>query len=42
VLRFGMSRVESTMDINMLLDENRKIVDKTAKRLFGVIDPSGA
>jgi len=39
VLRFGMSRVESTMDINMLLDENRKIVDKIAKRLFGVIDP---
>jgi len=39
VLRFGMSRVESTMDINMLLDENRKIIDKTAKRLFGVIDP---
>ena len=39
VLRFGMSRVESTMDINMLLDENRKIIDKTAKRLFGVIGP---
>ncbi|MGB9732436.1 MAG: glutamate--tRNA ligase [Candidatus Micrarchaeia archaeon] len=39
VLRFGMSRAESYMDINMLLDENRKIIDSSAKRLFAVLEP---
>mgnify|MGYP001626325300 CR=1 FL=1 len=39
VLRFGMSRVESYMSIDMLLDENRKIIDNYSKRLFAVVDP---
>jgi glutamyl-tRNA synthetase len=39
VLRFGMSRAESNMEISMLLDENRKIIDSSAKRLFAVIEP---
>ncbi len=41
VLRFGMSRAESNMEIGMLLDENRKIIDSSAKRLFAVVDPVG-
>ncbi|MDE1850743.1 MAG: glutamate--tRNA ligase [Candidatus Micrarchaeota archaeon] len=39
VLRSGMSKTDGKMDISMLLDENRKAVDKIAKRLFFVEDP---
>jgi len=39
VLRSGMSKTDGKIDISMLLDENRKAVDKTAKRLFFVEDP---
>lgn len=39
VLRFGMSKTNSEVDISMLLDENRKIVDKTSKHLFFIQDP---
>jgi glutamyl-tRNA synthetase len=38
-LRSGMSRVRSTMDISLLLSENKKVVDGTAKRLFYVDNP---
>ncbi len=40
VLRFGMSKVESYMNMDILLAENRKIIDKNAKRLFFVSDPA--
>ena len=39
VLRFGMSRVSSTVDISLLLSENKKDMDGTAKRLFYVDNP---
>jgi glutamyl-tRNA synthetase len=39
VLRFGMSRADSVVDISMLLDENKKLVDPTAKRLYFVDNP---
>ena len=39
VLRFGMSKVNSVVDISMLLDENKKLVDPEAKRLYYVEDP---
>ncbi|MGC8537591.1 MAG: glutamate--tRNA ligase [Candidatus Micrarchaeia archaeon] len=39
VLRFGMSRVSSTVDISLLLSENKKDIDSTAKRLFYVDNP---
>jgi glutamyl-tRNA synthetase len=39
VLRFGMSKVESYMNTDILLAENRKVIDKTAKRLFFVSEP---
>ncbi|MDE1761845.1 MAG: glutamate--tRNA ligase [Candidatus Micrarchaeota archaeon] len=39
VMRFGMSKVNSIVDISMLIDENRRIVDKTAKHLFFVEEP---
>ncbi|MDE1869515.1 MAG: glutamate--tRNA ligase [Candidatus Micrarchaeota archaeon] len=39
VLRFGMSKTNSEVDISMLLDENRKIIDKSSKRLFFVQNP---
>ena len=39
VLRFGMSRVDSTVDISMLLDENKKLIDPEAKRLYYVENP---
>lgn len=39
VLRQGMSKVDSTMRLSMLLDENKKIVDPIAKRLFFVTEP---
>ncbi len=38
-LRFGMSKAESVMDIEMLLSYNRKLIDRQAKRLFAVEDP---
>ena len=39
VLRFGMSKTESQVSLDMLLTENRKIVDPNAKRLFYVDKP---
>ncbi|MEM3791557.1 MAG: glutamate--tRNA ligase family protein, partial [Candidatus Micrarchaeaceae archaeon] len=39
VLRFGLSKTDAKVNIRMLLDENRKIIDKKARRLFAVIDP---
>ncbi|MDE1762610.1 MAG: hypothetical protein KGH78_05510, partial [Candidatus Micrarchaeota archaeon] len=39
VLRFGLSKTDSEVDLSMLLDENRKVIDKTSKRLFFVSDP---
>ena len=39
VLRFGMSKTDSKVDISMLLSENRKIIDATSKRLFYVEKP---
>ncbi|MEM3482761.1 MAG: glutamate--tRNA ligase [Candidatus Micrarchaeaceae archaeon] len=39
VLRFGMSKTDSTVSIGMLLAENRKLVDGIAKRLFFVAEP---
>ncbi len=39
VLRFGMSKVEASVSIDMLLAENRKIIDGIAKRLFFAESP---
>lgn len=39
VLRFGMSKTDSTVGIDMLLAENKKLVDPTAKHFFFVRDP---
>ncbi|MGI0141597.1 MAG: glutamate--tRNA ligase [Candidatus Micrarchaeales archaeon] len=39
VLRFGMSKTDGKVDISMLLDENRKVIDKEAKRFFFVGNP---
>ncbi len=39
VLRTGMSKVDSTMKLSMLLDENKKVIDQNAKRLFFVSSP---
>ncbi|MGD0729033.1 MAG: glutamate--tRNA ligase [Candidatus Micrarchaeaceae archaeon] len=39
VLRFGMSKAESSVDISMLLDENKKLIDPTAKRLYYIPGP---
>ncbi len=39
VLRFGMSRTESTVSIDMLLAENKKIIEPIAKHLFFVRNP---
>ncbi|MEM0154307.1 MAG: glutamate--tRNA ligase [Methanothrix sp.] len=39
VLRQGMSKVDSTMKLSMLLDENKKLIDEKAKRLFFVTEP---
>ncbi|MCL5428088.1 MAG: glutamate--tRNA ligase [Candidatus Marsarchaeota archaeon] len=38
-MRFGMSKSESRVGIDMLLAENRKLVDSDAKRLFIVENP---
>ena len=34
-----MSKVDSKVDISMLLDENKKLVDPEAKRLYYVENP---
>ena len=39
VLRFGMSKTDSLVDIDMLLAENKKLIDPIAKHLFFVKDP---
>ncbi|MCL4373448.1 MAG: glutamate--tRNA ligase [Candidatus Marsarchaeota archaeon] len=39
VLRFGMSMVDSVVSMDMLLSENKSIIDPMAKRLFYVEDP---
>ncbi|MDE1832893.1 MAG: glutamate--tRNA ligase [Candidatus Micrarchaeota archaeon] len=39
VLRFGMSKTDSKVGIEMLLAENRKVVDATARRIYYVEDP---
>lgn len=39
VLRFGISKSESFVDISMLLDENKKFIEPIAKHLFYVEDP---
>jgi len=39
VLRFGMSKTDSIVSIEMLLAENRKLIDGRAKRLFFVSQP---
>lgn len=39
VLRFGMSKVNSKVSIEMLLTENRKLIDSSTRRLFFVGDP---
>lgn len=39
VLRQGMSKTDSTMRLQMLMDENKKFIDASAKRLFFVEKP---
>lgn len=39
VLRFGMSKTDSVVSLDMLLSENKKLVDPIAKHLFFVKDP---
>jgi len=39
VLRFGMSVASAVVDIDMLLAENRKLIDPIAKHMFFVKDP---
>ena len=39
VLRFGMSKTDSVMSIDMLLSENKRLIDPIAKHLFFVRDP---
>ena len=39
VLKFGMSKTDSIISIDMLLAENRKVIDKYAKRLFFIAEP---
>ena len=38
-MRFGMSKTESSIDINQLLTENKKILDNHSKRLFFIEKP---
>lgn len=38
-LRFGMSKTDSVVDIEMLLSENKKVLDPTARHLFYVENP---
>ncbi|MGC9037820.1 MAG: glutamate--tRNA ligase [Candidatus Micrarchaeia archaeon] len=39
VLKFGMSKTDSIISMDMLLAENRKVIDPYAKRLFFVENP---
>ena len=39
VLRFGMSKTDSLVSMDMLLAENKKLIDPIAKHLFFVRDP---
>ncbi len=39
VMRFGMSKSDSKVKIEMLLAENRKLIENTSKRLFFIRDP---
>ncbi|HUY70186.1 MAG TPA: glutamate--tRNA ligase [Candidatus Baltobacteraceae bacterium] len=39
VLRFGMSKTDGKVGIEMLLAENRKIIDPTSRRLYYTEDP---
>ena len=39
VLRFGMSRTDGTVGIDMLLSENKSIIDPIAKHFFFVANP---
>jgi glutamyl-tRNA synthetase len=39
VLRFGMSKMDGKVGMDMLLAENRVIIDGMAKRLFAIEDP---
>lgn len=39
VLRFGMSKTDSKVGIEMLLAENRKLIDNKSPRLFFIKDP---
>ena len=39
VLRFGMSKTDSKVGIDMLLAENRKLIDHESKRMFFIKDP---
>ena len=39
VLRFGMSKTDSVVSLDMLLSENKKLIDPIAKHLFFVKDP---
>ncbi len=40
VMRFGMSKSDSKVKIEMLLAENRKLIENTSKRLFFIKDPT--
>jgi len=39
-LRFGLSKTESNVDMSLLLDENKKLIDPIAKHLFYVENPA--
>jgi len=39
VLRFGFGKQEKTVTLDMLLKENRKVIDPISKRLFAVEEP---
>ncbi|MCL5430216.1 MAG: glutamate--tRNA ligase [Candidatus Marsarchaeota archaeon] len=39
ILRLGMTKTDSTVPLDMLLAENRKLIDPIAKHLFFVADP---
>jgi len=39
VLRFGMSKTDSSVGIDMLLAENRTAIDEISRRLFLVLEP---
>ncbi len=39
VLKFGMGKGNSKVNFSMLLEENRRVIDRTAKRIFYVGNP---